>query len=139
MQFAQNSSPEPSMTKPRSILVVDDDDNLVYTLSMFLRSQGYEVFTAQNGLQGCGQYFKHPTDFVLTDIEMPEMDGFEMMRCIRSLNPRVRAIFASGALERFKQDVESERREHDAKVLLKPFSTWAIIELVNAQPSAAQA
>jgi CheY-like chemotaxis protein len=124
------------MVKPRTILVVDDDDNLVYTLSLFLRAQGYEVFTAVNGLEGYGQYFKEPTEFVLTDVQMPEMDGFEMMRCIRSVNPHVRTIYASGALERFERDFECERREHDVTVLPKPYSTKAILEAVNAHADA---
>lgn len=126
------------MAKPRSILVVDDDDNLVYTLSLLLRSQGHEVFTAYNGVEGCGQYSSHPTEFVVTDIQMPQMDGFEMMRCIRSINPNVKTIYASGALERFKRNVESECREHDVIVLTKPYSTKAIVELVNAEVGAAQ-
>jgi CheY-like chemotaxis protein len=121
------------MGNSHSILIVDDDDNLVYTISLSLRAQGYEVFTAYNGLEGCGEYRKHPTQFVLTDIQMPEMDGFEMMRCIRSVNPEVRTIYASGALDRFEKDVESERRDHQVAFLPKPFSTKAIVELVNAQ------
>jgi CheY-like chemotaxis protein len=124
------------MIKPRTILVVDDDDNLVYTLSLFLRAQGYEVFTAYNGLEGCGQYLRQPTEFVLTDIEMPEMDGLAMMRRIRSVNPHVRTIYASGAIERFKTDVECERREFDVTVLPKPYSTKAILELVSAHVGA---
>jgi CheY-like chemotaxis protein len=121
------------MTKRRSILLVDDDDNLLYTLSLLLRTHGHEVFTAYNGLEGCGQYLKHPTEFVVSDIQMPEMDGFEMMRYVRSINPNVKAIYVSGALERFKRDVESERREHDAIVLSKPYSLRTIVELINAE------
>ena len=126
------------MGKPRSILVVDDDDNLVYTLSLLLRSKGHEVFTAYNGVEGCGQYLSHPTEFVVTDIQMPQMDGFEMMRCIRSINPNVRTIYASGALERFQRNVESERREHDVIVVTKPYSSKAIVELVNGEASAGE-
>jgi CheY-like chemotaxis protein len=121
------------MRKPRSILVVDDDDNLVYTLSLFLRSAGFEVFTAYNGAEGYGQYFSHPTEFVVTDIQMPEMDGFEMMRCIRSINPNVKTIYVTGALEDFQRNLESERREHDVSILPKPYSTRTILKLMNGE------
>jgi CheY-like chemotaxis protein len=126
------------MMNPRSILLVDDDDNLIYALALLLRARGYEVFTARNGLQGCGQYVKSPTEFVVTDIQMPEMDGFEMMRCIRSINPDVKTIYVSGALERFQDVVESERREHDVTALLKPYSSKTILDVVSGQSGAAQ-
>jgi CheY-like chemotaxis protein len=122
------------MDNPRSVLVVDDNDNLVFTLALYLRAHGCEVFTAGNGMEGCGEYLKHPTDVVLTDIQMPDMDGFEMMRCIRSLNPAVRTIYASGSPERFKRGVECEQGEHDVTFVLKPFSTRVILDLVNAPP-----
>ncbi len=118
------------MTLKRSILVVDDDDNLVYMTSLLLRAHGYEVFTANDGLEGCRRYFDNPTEFVLTDIQMPKMDGFEMMRCIRSINPDVKAIYASGNLEIFQRDVAYERHAHNVKALLKPYSTRKILELV---------
>jgi len=69
------------MANPRSILVVDDDAILAERASLLLRAYGYEVFTAFDGVQGCRQYFNHPTDVVVTDLQMPEMNGSK--RCKR--------------------------------------------------------
>jgi DNA-binding response OmpR family regulator len=63
------------MVNPHSVLVVDDDENLADALSLLLRAQRYEVFTAFGGFQGYAEYFNHPTDFVVTDIQMSAMDG----------------------------------------------------------------
>ena len=46
---------------------------------------------------------QHQAETILTDIDMPELDGFEMMRCIRILNPRVKAIYMSGAPEQYRR------------------------------------
>lgn len=127
------------MVDPHSILVVDDNENLPYTLSLLLRAHGYEVFTAFGGFQGYAEYFNHPTEFVVTDIQMPAMDGFEMMRCIRSVNPRVKTVYVSGALERFEKEVESEGHQFDVAGLLKPISTTALLALLSTETDRAQA
>jgi CheY-like chemotaxis protein len=127
------------MAKPRSILVVDDDEALAHILSELLHAHGYSVWTAHNGVQGYGSYFCHPTDIVVTDIEMPEMDGFAMMRCIRAINPAVKTIYLSGAVEYFRNGLESEGREFPVASLLKPFSTKALLDLMSEHNDAAQA
>jgi CheY-like chemotaxis protein len=127
------------MVNPHSILVVDDDENLAYTLSLLLRAHGYEVFTAFDGFQGYAEYFNHPAEFVVTDIQMPAMDGFQMMRRIRSINPEVKTIYVSGALERFEKDVECEAQQFDVASLLKPLSTTALLALVSTHIDKAQA
>jgi CheY-like chemotaxis protein len=120
------------MARPRSILIVDDDVVVAEALAVLLRARGYEVSTAFNGLGGCQRYFNYPTEFVVTDIQMPEMGGFEMMRWIRSVNPRVKAIYLSGALERFESRLRSEARHFSVASLRKPISTKALIDVLSS-------
>jgi hypothetical protein len=58
---------------------------------------------------------------VVTDIDMPELDGFEMMRCIRAINPRARAVYMSGAPEQYRRTLVSEAQNFGTPVLRKPF------------------
>jgi CheY-like chemotaxis protein len=120
------------MAHPRSILVVDDDIVLAEALTVLLRARGYEVFTAFDGLGGCQQYFTCPTEFVVTDIQMPEMDGFEMIRCIRSVNPNVKAIYLSGSLERFAENVRSEAHQFGVVGLRKPTTIKALVDALSS-------
>jgi YesN/AraC family two-component response regulator len=94
--------------------------------------EGYRVWTAQNGLQGFSTYYQHKAQTVLTDIDMPELDGFEMMRCIRAINPCARAIYMSGAPERYRRALVAETENFGATILRKPFKGTALLTLVSS-------
>jgi two-component system nitrogen regulation response regulator NtrX len=63
-----------------SILVVDDEESILTSLSSILRDEGYDVAVAKNGLEALRVYTMDPPDLMLLDIWMPEMDGMERCR-----------------------------------------------------------
>ena len=66
------------------ILVVDDDASLCELLRLHLSSAGYEVSTAPDGISAGYQVLKNPPDLILSDINMPHMDGFEFVAALKS-------------------------------------------------------
>jgi CheY-like chemotaxis protein len=110
------------MTTPYRVLVVEDDINLGQIMVEVLTAAGYEVQTADDGLHGLMMYVQQQPEVVLTDIQMPELDGLEMMRCIRALNPNVKTMYISGELNQYREALTKERKEYGALVLDKPFS-----------------
>lgn len=105
-----------------TVLVVDDDESFAELIAIKLRSRGFEVHTARNGFHGCANYFRSPSDWVVTDIQMPELDGIEMIRRIRAFNPQVKTIYMSGATDEYRAVLEHEIREFGVIVMDKPFS-----------------
>jgi len=78
------------------ILVVDDDVSVRDTIQRYLALHGFEVETAADGVQAGKTLERSPVDLVITDIIMPELDGFSLIGDIRAYHPDVRVIAISG-------------------------------------------
>ncbi len=65
------------------ILAVDDNKENIYMLETLFKSYGYEVESSQNGVEALEKLAEQDFDVVISDILMPEMDGYEAMRAIR--------------------------------------------------------
>ena len=79
-----------------SILVVDDEESILTSLSSILQDEGYEVTVAMNGAEAVRVYTMEPPDLMLLDIWMPEMDGMETLRRVRELVPTAQVMMMSG-------------------------------------------
>lgn len=79
------------------LLLVEDDTNLSYIVHSGLQEiiGGYEVITALNGKEGLEAWREHHPDIIISDIDMPVMDGFEMVRLIRETDGDTPILFAS--------------------------------------------
>jgi DNA-binding NtrC family response regulator len=62
-----------------TILIIDDEEGIRALLRTTLEAAGYEVTEATNGRQGLERYRHRPTDLIITDIAMPELDGLDMI------------------------------------------------------------
>jgi two-component system alkaline phosphatase synthesis response regulator PhoP len=74
----------PMKTKDIKILLVDDEPDILEIVSYNLSSEGYEVFTAKNGVEGVAKAKKKTPHLIILDVMMPEMDGIEACEIIRS-------------------------------------------------------
>jgi CheY-like chemotaxis protein len=79
------------------ILVVDDDASVRNSLSLVLKSGGYDVTTAINGFDALLQLKRRLPGIVLSDLNMPQMSGFELLSVVRRRFPQISVIAMSGA------------------------------------------
>jgi type IV pilus assembly protein PilB len=73
----------PADVGPARILVVDDSPTMVHVISYFLQLEGYTVESANDGEQGLAAVRRAAPDLIVTDVDMPRMNGFEMVRALR--------------------------------------------------------
>ena len=104
------------------ILVVDDNQDVASVIKWMLEDEGYEVRSARDGQDGYSTYLLFHPDLVLTDIQMPEKNGLELMEYIRGINPTVRTIYMSADPSRYWLPLEEEKKKYHVDVLEKPFS-----------------
>ena len=116
------------------ILVVDDEEGFATFVKALIPNEGYSVRTATDGEDGYHGYLHFRPDVVITDIQMPGRDGFELMRDIRTHNPEARAIYMSGNLGLFQSALEEEKTKHQVRFLEKPFSRSELVGLLPKNP-----
>jgi DNA-binding response OmpR family regulator len=115
------------------ILIIDDEPQIVTMLSTFLKQEGHVVISARDGREGLkiltGGWF----DIVITDIIMPESDGFEVLMSIRKMPNRPKIITMSGGTSYLRRDNLLEISEYmkaDA-VLQKPLNLKKLSTIIH--------
>jgi two-component system NtrC family sensor kinase len=78
------------------LLLVDDEEGIRKVLSLSLQSDGYDVTTAENGQQALKLFQKELFPIVLTDLKMPGLDGLEVLKAIKEINPDSEVILLTG-------------------------------------------
>lgn len=86
---------DPSLRAPKSILVVDDNEDIRAFLKNALESAHYEVQTASEGAQAIALLTKHPADLLITDLFMPGQEGMETIWICKTRFPRIKIIAIS--------------------------------------------
>jgi len=81
------------MTK---VLLVDDEVSILNLLRISLEFDGYEVFTAQNGLSAIAVFQERHPEIAIIDVQIPEMDGLELLAKIKSMRPNTEVIMITG-------------------------------------------
>lgn len=111
------------------ILVVDDEPKIVELLQVYLEMQGHKVFAAYDGEEAWKVWEKHSIDMVLTDIMMPESNGYDLVERIRQVS-QVPIMFLSA-----KTDITDKVRGLQIGAddyIVKPFEPLEVVSRVNA-------
>ena len=117
----------------KKILVVDDDSILRKVLKHYLEKQGYQVKDVSSGKEGLSAFDEYQPDLVVSDVAMPEMDGLDFCRNLRSQpsGQLIPFIFLSG-----KDDLEDKVAGHSMGAddyLTKPFEMKELLAKIEAQ------
>lgn len=113
----------------RKVLLIDDDDSLRRVTEFSLHSAGFHVLSAADGTQGLASFHKDKPHVVITDIQMPGMSGYEVLRQIKAESPKtlVIVVTAYGSIEKAVDAMKDGAYDY----LAKPFSRDELVLVVE--------
>ncbi len=116
------------MESGQKILVVDDNNDFRFLLAQMLSRLGYDVSSADGGENGLSIFHKNEFDMVLSDYEMPGMDGVALACNVKKSSPRTRVVIMTGA---GRESVLSRNSTAVDEVISKPFTLAEIEETLQ--------
>ena len=112
----------------QTVLVVDDEPNIVISLEYVMKNAGYEVDTAYDGEEALTKIKDRKPDLVILDVMMPKRDGFDVLKTVRedsNLNSvRIMMLTAKGRDEEREKGLSLGANDY----MTKPFSTRDVVE-----------
>lgn len=118
------------MSKQKTILLAEDDDNLGLLLQQFLKSKGFSVELARNGKHAYEKFNDGHFDFCIFDVMMPEMDGYTLAKEVRLIDPKVPILFLTA--KSMKEDKLEGFEAGADDYLTKPFAMEELLARLNA-------
>ena len=115
----------------RKILVVDDEIHIVQVIAIKLRNNGFEVLTAENGVQALDIAKTQKPDLVITDYQMPVMTGLEFIEKLRQVADAAETPVIMLTARGFAIDEDRKNKLNIASLLSKPFSPREVLRCVE--------
>lgn len=114
-------------------LIIDDDEDLGSVVQMILELDGHEALVSTDAEAAGAMQRKHDADVLITDIFMPDKDGFELIQQFRREFPQVSIIAMSGGgdILRTHRYLSSAREIGAVRVVRKPFQSEGLLSVVH--------
>ena len=119
------------MNEEYRILIIDDEADIRNLLVDMLAGEGHEVDIASSGEEGIRKCKRGKYDYVITDLGMPHMSGWEVARKVKELRPEAIVILATGWGIRFDEEKLKSAGIH--RVITKPFQVDEVLTCNNGR------
>ncbi len=116
---------------PKKFLVVDDSASMRHLVSSTIKEAGYEVLVAENGKDALSVLNSEKVDMVITDLNMPDMDGIKLIKKLRSLPDYKVAPLGMLTTEAPESQKQEGRKSGASGWIVKPFSSEQLLNVIK--------
>ena len=109
-----------STTKEKSILIVDDDEDLTNLYETFLKFDGYKLDAFTDPIDAISSFKKDVYDLVLLDLKMPKMNGVELSQELQNIDPDLSFRFITAASKEYVENLKIENPGIEENIIYKP-------------------
>ena len=117
------------MKEDVTILVVDDEEMLRKVIHKILTKEGYDVHLASSGTEALEMLLREEIDLVITDVKMPEMDGFDLLKQMKENYPKLGIIVMTAFGDAYT--VRDALMLGADEYITKPFKSYEIVMVVE--------
>ena len=134
VQIKRQPEPERKGTRPgagATVLLVDDEIRQLRLMKNLLETEGFKVLPASDGAEAVETHLRHKDEIAVAilDLQLPKMNGLEAFRTMRKIQPKLRALFATGFSS---PEVEAEIVEEDmGDIIMKPYPLDSVLEKIS--------
>jgi len=119
------------MTTNATLLVADDEDNILISLEFLFKRAGYTVLVARNGREALEQARAHAPDLIMLDVMMPELDGFSVCQALRGEDRFAQTPIVMLTAKGRDADRVKGKALGATDYVIKPFSTRELLARVR--------
>ena len=117
---------------PRILLVDDDKDHLML-FTMVLEDGGYSVDAYTDPVAALLKFIPNYYDMAVLDYIMPDLNGLELYRRIREIDPRIRCSILTATHEKFSEDEDNPQRSENLRIIRKPIGNAELLMKISEQ------
>jgi DNA-binding response OmpR family regulator len=125
----KSSQPLNKAIKRIQVLIIEDDRWVADALKLIMEDSGYEMFVATNAHQGLEQARLHPFDLTITDVQLPDMSGLDVLTILRKKDPDRPIIIIT--VHNTQEVIREAMARGAVHVLAKPFLPSEILDLAR--------
>lgn len=114
----------------KTILLIDDDSDLLENTSFMIKSTGFDILTGASGVEAVEKYKEFTPDLVIMDVKMPKMDGFDAFFKIKQYDPEAKVVLITAYSVDEKKHLKAQSLGL-ITTISKPYSFDTIEEIIN--------